>query len=480
MKKVFKFIIASILFTTITVINSQEVRVIDNKGTKTIVRNNNVYTSATDPNIPTILAIENDVWIDTSTTPNTSYIWDDTSWVNTNEQHIGTTGSVFFAGTDGKPSEQNDELFYDISNKRVGIGTNSPTNKLEVSGATGTQGLLNSNGSVTEPAYRFKNDTDTGIFRPNLVDEMGIVAGGIEAIHIEEDSNKTLVTIKNTLALDGELLDINDSVGTIGQILSSTVTGTEWIDQSTPSLMVTKETIGYVFAAAHTLGNGTNSFNINCSVNRTATGRYTVTFTTAHPNGANYDITFGAQVDGNRDSRIVSVVQGTQTANGFDLILVTGDNGTTADTYVDEVWYFNTSATKEVVTDVTLTTTSTPTGSAVTPIGVLDTANRFNIYNYGDVSSFALDFANTANSATDYEILISNAPYSTIPNISAGNYTLTSSANGNGTYNHLITSTAPIGGNNSNITITGSQPSPSGTNNGGQPNAPITITFYTR
>jgi hypothetical protein len=54
--------------------NGQEIRVIDNKGTIEIVINNNVYTSNTDPNTPTTIALKNDLWIDTKTTPNKSKI----------------------------------------------------------------------------------------------------------------------------------------------------------------------------------------------------------------------------------------------------------------------------------------------------------------------------------------------------------------------------------------------------------------------
>ncbi|OSY87725.1 hypothetical protein WH52_09860 [Tenacibaculum holothuriorum] len=77
-----KFIL--IIFLYHNIINAQEVRVIDNKGTRQIVNNNNVFTSATDPNIPTQIAVENDIWFDTSTTPNTFRIWDDTTstWLN--------------------------------------------------------------------------------------------------------------------------------------------------------------------------------------------------------------------------------------------------------------------------------------------------------------------------------------------------------------------------------------------------------------
>ena len=56
-------------------VHGQEIRVVDNKGTISTVRNNNVYTMDTNPNIPLTIALENDVWIDTSSSPNVFKIW---------------------------------------------------------------------------------------------------------------------------------------------------------------------------------------------------------------------------------------------------------------------------------------------------------------------------------------------------------------------------------------------------------------------
>ena len=90
-------------FTQITY--AQEIRVIDNKGTVKTAINNRVYTSPTDPNTPTIIALENDVWINNTFTPKTIKIYNGTAWVDLT--HTGTKGSIFFAGSDGVPTEQN-------------------------------------------------------------------------------------------------------------------------------------------------------------------------------------------------------------------------------------------------------------------------------------------------------------------------------------------------------------------------------------
>jgi len=164
--------------------------------------------------------------------------------------------------------------------------------------------------------------------------------------------------IAGDMQLDNAFKDKYGDTGTDGQVLSSTGTGTDWVDNTsnTPTLNVTKETIGYVFAASYVNWNGTNNWHninvTNAGITKNGTGRYTVNFTSSHPNGNYYDITFGYKGDNSRDGRIIQVRN--QNSNGFEIEIMTGDNGTTADILVDSTWYFNVSATKEVVTGVSL------------------------------------------------------------------------------------------------------------------------------
>ncbi|MUH38307.1 hypothetical protein D9O36_20860 [Zobellia amurskyensis] len=146
----------------------------------------------------------------------------------------GTEGSLFFADASGDPTEDNSQLFWNATNNRLGVGTNTPDNKLQVTGAIRSQGMLNSDGNANEAAYRFSDDTNTGMYSP-AADEIGFTVGGIEAMNIDETSNSTTVTINETLELNGAVLDENDSAGTAGQVLSATATGTEWIDSPTSS-----------------------------------------------------------------------------------------------------------------------------------------------------------------------------------------------------------------------------------------------------
>ncbi|WP_282118155.1 beta strand repeat-containing protein [Maribacter aquivivus] len=102
--------------------------------------------------------------------------------------HTGTTGSVFFAGADNKPSENNSQLFWDTSNNRLGIGTASPTHKLQVNGQVRATSFANANGTAGSPAYRFNDDGNTGMYRADT-DELGFSTAGTEAMRIDDSQN---------------------------------------------------------------------------------------------------------------------------------------------------------------------------------------------------------------------------------------------------------------------------------------------------
>jgi hypothetical protein len=87
-----------------------------------------------------------------------------------------TQGSVFFAGPGGLLSQSNATLFWNDSTGRLGVGTNSPNNRGEIShGTAGNSGLrltnltsagtlgTNANGDVIEGAAAKYGDVKTGI-----------------------------------------------------------------------------------------------------------------------------------------------------------------------------------------------------------------------------------------------------------------------------------------------------------------------------
>ena len=74
-------------------------------------------------------------------------------------QHTGTTGSVFFAGATGTPTEDNSNLFFNNTNNRLGVGTNSPAQRLDLQGNITHSGDLRSRGTnYTSTWMRFQQD----------------------------------------------------------------------------------------------------------------------------------------------------------------------------------------------------------------------------------------------------------------------------------------------------------------------------------
>lgn len=122
---------------------------------------------------------------------------------------------------------------------------------------------------------------------------------------------------------------------------------------TTPTLNVTREDIIVGFASGYQ-STTTTLQSRNCTITRTAVGRYTVTFNSPHPDGNNYEVITGAEEDANRDIPKISVVEGTRTANGFNIIVTVDDNGGTADSYNDEPFSFEVLREISVVINVVL------------------------------------------------------------------------------------------------------------------------------
>jgi len=148
------------------------------------------------------------------------FSWDGHKWVAISGLGGGgEAGSVYFADSvNGALAEDNDNFFWDDSNNRLGLGTNTPRESLDVVG---------------------------------------------------------------NLRLEGEFLDKDGDAGNNGQVLSSTATGTDWVDVSTdpipfisaispttvaPSSTTTITLTGYNFTPTSAIsisgGNTVNSVNI--------------------------------------------------------------------------------------------------------------------------------------------------------------------------------------------------------------------------
>ena len=238
------------------------------------------------------------------------------TWVNTSSLgYTGTTGSLFFAGATGETSEDNAELFWDASNNRLGVGTNTPSNKLEVSGAIRSQGILNSDGTTGEPSYRFSDDINTGIYSP-AADEIGFSVGGFQALRIDEPiTGVTNVIVNQTLELEGSIIDENGDTGTIGQVLSATATGTDWVDTANP-----------IKAFGKILDNGSIAkATAGVTVSQIGTGHYRVNLGTNL--GNDYIIQLSQPGRGGSGNDDPGISYDNQNPTFFDVIIGDNDNG---------------------------------------------------------------------------------------------------------------------------------------------------------
>ncbi|MCD8402603.1 hypothetical protein [Tenacibaculum finnmarkense] len=153
-----------------------------------------------------------------------------TKWVD-NVGHTGTPGSIFFAGTDGKPTENNIQLTWDNTDFKLYVGTPfniADANKLTVNGTARATRFRSSNGTVGDPAFKFSGDNNTGMYRM-AADQLGFTTGGVNALSIDATQN---ISIPKNLSVTGTFADTTGDVGTAGQILSSIGTGTDWIDSA--------------------------------------------------------------------------------------------------------------------------------------------------------------------------------------------------------------------------------------------------------
>ncbi len=268
--------------------SAQEVDVVDNKGTIVQVNNNNVTTSATAPTGP----VENDIWFDTSTTPNEIKIYDGITWLDL-DGHRGTTGSVFFAdATNGSPTEDNDKLFFDDTNDYLGIGTDSPTAPLHISapGTTDAIGTLRIEGN--EPDIVF-DDTDGGFntftFRNAGVNKAAIGRASNDNFYITINNtgwDDDAFVIKNSNSFVGiSVADPNSTLqinGSVSKSIFTTIGGTTLTENNHTVILGGNHNIG--LPAANTCqgriyvikNNTTNTPVIDSYLDETDTAQTTI------------------------------------------------------------------------------------------------------------------------------------------------------------------------------------------------------------
>ncbi|MBC6999494.1 hypothetical protein [Cytophaga sp. FL35] len=165
-------------------------------------------------------------------------------------QNLGNTNLQQTASTDRKYDLNNGAIYFEGTGN-VGIGNfdfdnldntipNQAEDKFHVIGQIRAQrGFAANGGSNNEPSYSFftNGDTDTGMFRATD-DEIGFSTGGTEAIRIDDNQNVGIgennpqekLHVQGSIRIDNGNIIARNGVGTNGQILATTTTGTEWVN----------------------------------------------------------------------------------------------------------------------------------------------------------------------------------------------------------------------------------------------------------
>ena len=297
------------LIFTITahfVIVAQNVEVINKKGTLVTVKNNTVTTSSTAPTNP----VENDVWLDSSDSDNTRpKVWTGSAWASLD--YSGAPGSIFYTGADNYPSQDNSNLYWDSTNSRLGLGTNSPTVTMDVDGST-----------------RIRN----------------LPAGAGSDQVITADTNGNLRKLPITSIETRTTIAQNTSTGVITHNSEDGTSQTANLVSANANNSISTGTDGGAFfnnpiKAYGTLIPASNSYNavgISGAV-KNGNGRYTLTFSTPRSTD-NYPIQL--TVLDNTGLNTVHIYVTAQNTTSFSMAIVDDSGLLGANTYVDKTFYF--------------------------------------------------------------------------------------------------------------------------------------------
>ena len=171
----------------------------------------------------------------------------------------GAAGQVGFYSTAYNLIGDNG-LFWDNTAKRLGVGTTTPAYALDVAG----------NGRFTSSVIGtyFQNTGQNAFFLTNAGNnDFTLTGSGIFRI-LNNSQTTSLFSVTNaglatasSLYVTGAFNDSTNSAGTAGQVLSSTVTGTDWI--SLPATPTLQQVLNAGSTATHNISiSGVASFDV--------------------------------------------------------------------------------------------------------------------------------------------------------------------------------------------------------------------------
>ena len=130
----------------------------------------------------------------------------------------GTTGSVLFVGASSALAQDNANFFWDDTNNRLGIGTNSPANTLDINGTARVQNNVTVRRDVNGTTALSVENTTNGTASVAVI---GVTSDGSAALNVGKYSTTTTAT-KIIAARDGYIYNI--TAGDIA-ILNDVATG---------------------------------------------------------------------------------------------------------------------------------------------------------------------------------------------------------------------------------------------------------------
>lgn len=166
----------------------------------------------------------------------------------------GAAGQVTF-WTGASTVSSDNTFLWDSTNNRLGIGTVAPSQAIDVTGAGKYYGLngkaFASTTSTTADPMQIGDISGVG-FPLQLLDNTGTsvlhVTSGNVGIGTTTPSEKLYVN--GNLLVIGAFLDSNSTSGISGQVLSSTNTGTDWINNTSLSSSTTNNLLGINVSAS--------------------------------------------------------------------------------------------------------------------------------------------------------------------------------------------------------------------------------------